>query len=343
MKKYPSIGQFRNVVQSLKLHFTYAGRDSDNRPIYDETRPLGKVDFHGTVKLHGTNAGISFKGDRPIQFQSREMVITPGSDNAGFAAFFSDESRLDVLSGIHDSLVDQFEISRDDEIILFGEWCGKGVQRGCAVHELEKRFVLFGIRHVWGDDDDEPTWLDISDIRNHDVEIYNILDYPTWTLTLDLNDIPAAQALLEKYTDQVEKECPFGKAFGITGIGEGIVWTAELDGKNFRFKSKGEKHSVTKSKNKVALAPEKLADIQQFVDYAVTENRLEQGIHQVFLDDVPTVKDTGRFIGWVSKDVAKEESDTMAESGLTTKEVSSAVAAKARQWYFDYLDRLIMS
>ena len=343
MKKFPSIGQFRNVVQSLKLHFHYAGRDEEGRPIYDDSRPMGKVDFHGTVKIHGTNAGISFKAGRPVQFQSRETIITPECDNAGFAGFFSEEAQLDSVRALYNQVTAKFAISENDEVIFFGEWCGKGIQKGCAIQELDKRFVLFGIRHVWGDTDEESTWLPFEGIKCVEAGIFNILDFPTWSFTLDLNDIPSAQSVIERYTTEVEDECPVGKAFGASGIGEGIVWTAELDGKNFRFKSKGEKHSVTKNREKVAMAPEKLASIQAFIDYAVTENRLQQGIDQVFLDQVPTVKQTGKFIGWVTRDVVKEESDTMAESGLTNKEVSSAVASKARQWFFTYLDKLVMS
>ena len=45
---FPSIEQFRQVVSSVKRSDDYNNKDSDNTTLT----------FQGTVKLHGTNAGI---------------------------------------------------------------------------------------------------------------------------------------------------------------------------------------------------------------------------------------------------------------------------------------------
>ena len=49
--------------------------------------PLPTLTFTGTVKVHGTNAAIVRLKDGTIYAQSRSRIITPTSDNAGFAAF----------------------------------------------------------------------------------------------------------------------------------------------------------------------------------------------------------------------------------------------------------------
>ena len=82
---FPSIEQFRSVVASVNRHYNYIGQDENNKPIYDMTLPKPCLTFTGTIKLHGTNASISYNSDDGLWVQSRENIITPQSDNAGFA------------------------------------------------------------------------------------------------------------------------------------------------------------------------------------------------------------------------------------------------------------------
>lgn len=68
--KYPKIGQYRNVVKEVS---DYCEHNNKELPV---------ITFHGTVKLHGTNAGISFDPNtNELQAQSRNRIITPESDN----------------------------------------------------------------------------------------------------------------------------------------------------------------------------------------------------------------------------------------------------------------------
>ena len=91
--------------------------------------------------------------------------------------------------------------------------------------------------------------------------------------------------------------------------------------------------SIAKVNTLAAVDPEKLRNIQEFVEYAVTENRLEQALQEVGLD----VSLTGKFIGWVNKDVYKEEKDVLEANGLTMKEVGNLLSQKAREFYFSKL------
>jgi len=113
------------------------------------------------------------------------------------------------------------------------------------------------------------------------------------------------------------------------------VWRADYTGKRILFKVKGEKHSVSKVRDVAGVEPEKLASIEEFVAYAVTENRFRQALTVVFGDPKRAdVKRLGEVIKWMSQDAVKEEADTLEASGLTWKEVNGRVAAKTREMFF---------
>lgn len=79
-----------------------------------------------TEKIDGTNAAIIFEDDE-VGAQSRKRLITPDSDNFGFARWVYDNK---------DELYDML-----GEGIHFGEWWGKGIQRG--YDRGGKNFSLF--------------------------------------------------------------------------------------------------------------------------------------------------------------------------------------------------------
>ena len=89
---FPSIEQFRNVVREVKHKATYVGQDENDQPIYNPSAVLPTLSFLGSVKLHGTNAGIVYNWDELAfeyvpHVQSKNQIITPIKDNAGFATF----------------------------------------------------------------------------------------------------------------------------------------------------------------------------------------------------------------------------------------------------------------
>lgn len=83
-----------------------------------------------TEKLDGTNAAVvilpdAYGGD--VWAQSRTRIISPGDDNFGFATWVAEheeELREGLGEGVH-----------------FGEWWGRGIQRGYGLEE--RRFSLF--------------------------------------------------------------------------------------------------------------------------------------------------------------------------------------------------------
>lgn len=80
-----------------------------------------------TEKLDGTNACVIITADGEIGAQSRTRLITPDDDNYGFAKWVHDNKQTlieDLGEGRH-----------------FGEWWGKGIQRG---YNMDRRcFSLF--------------------------------------------------------------------------------------------------------------------------------------------------------------------------------------------------------
>lgn len=85
-----------------------------------------------TEKLDGTNAAVVITEDGDIYAQSRTRIIVPGDDNFGFAAWVeaNKEQLRELGPGRH-----------------FGEWWGKGIQRGYGLEE--RRFSLFNVVR-WG-------------------------------------------------------------------------------------------------------------------------------------------------------------------------------------------------
>ena len=78
-----------------------------------------------TEKIDGTNACIAFHNDGTYHVQSRNNIITPEKDNAGFAHWVQEnwEEIKKLGPGYH-----------------YGEWWGGSIQRGYGV---PKQFSLF--------------------------------------------------------------------------------------------------------------------------------------------------------------------------------------------------------
>lgn len=349
--KYHSTGQLRNAVRHLRNTLSFTGMDAEGNPTYN-TSLLKPLELCGTVKLHGTNANIVLHQDGNITFHSKEQqlaTLAPNgeftllSDNAEFAQTMQRRSGAlrNVLTRVHHRLESMGLL--EYPIKLSGEWCGAGIQRGVGVSQSPvKRLFVFAIKSG-------ETWRSAEQFTIAEEGIHNIYNYPTYRVTLDLSFPETAILEMEKLVTEVEECCPVSKMLqsqGLLGeatdelIGEGIVWTpkdhALFADTGTWFKTKGQKHSVSKVKKLVSLDPEKVANIQEFVAYAVTEQRLEQGLQEVGLDQ----KLIGKYIGWVNQDINKEEGDVLESNGLTMKDVGKHLSNKAREWYLGKLNNI---
>lgn len=52
MIKYPSIGQFKNVIKTVAQDTRYFGKDENGDPLYNND-PLPTLEFIGSTKIHG--------------------------------------------------------------------------------------------------------------------------------------------------------------------------------------------------------------------------------------------------------------------------------------------------
>lgn len=99
--------------------------------------PRWNRDITITEKIDGTNACVIVQEDDGyggssdgliVAAQSRKRIITPDQDNFGFAAWVHEhaEELKELGPGYH-----------------YGEWFGKGIQRGYGLNE--RRFALFNV------------------------------------------------------------------------------------------------------------------------------------------------------------------------------------------------------
>jgi hypothetical protein len=342
MKKhisYPSIEQFRNIVASVTRQATFAGLDENGDAIYDYNRPKPTLKFKGTVKLHGTNAGVSFNEDG-YWIQSRENIITPEKDNAGFAFFV--ESNKEAFKKFVEQInsVNFFDL-KNNTVTIYGEWCGGNIQKGVGICNLPKSFFIFGVKvtpHTTTEEElkAKPAfWIPSHYLKSPEHNIYNIEDFQTWEMDINFNEPEMVQNKLSELTLAVEEECPVAKAFGFSGIGEGIVWSCQVGNVVHRFKVKGEKHSSSKVKTLAAVDTEKISSIKEFVEYAVTESRFNQGLEKTFPNNEPIdVKKMGQLMKWIVDDIIKEEMDTMVANKLEPKDIGKYVSTKVREMFF---------
>ena len=339
MKKhsaFPKIGQYRQVVKEAKQRAAYTGKDENGDPVYDFSKVAPTIKFKGTVKLHGTNAGIGHTEEDGLWVQSRSNIITPENDNYGFATYVEENKEAFMNQIEHVRYVNP-QVKPNDAVYIFGEWAGSSIQKGVGISQIEKSWFIFDVKIV-PEDGSDAYHLPSDYLREKDVRIYNIEDFLSYHIEIDFNMPEAKQNELADITMKVEELCPVAKEFGFEGVGEGVVWVAQVNGHDYRFKVKGDKHSVTKNKTLAKVDTEKLNSINEFVEYAATENRLEQGLGIVFPDGILDQKKTGEIIKWVTSDIFAEETDTLEANGLEKKDVGKYLSNKVRQMFFDKLN-----
>lgn len=334
--KYPKIEQFRNVISNLNRSVDFSGLDNDGNAIY-ENKPKPTVMFSGSVKLHGTNASVCYNGVDGFWAQSRNGIITPEKDNAGFA-FFAYSKEDEFWSIFSDIAVRDSIDLLENTITIYGEWAGKGVQKSVGVSELDKSLYIFGVKVSPFNEDIDNYWVDLPG-SNEDPKIFSIADFPTYEIAINFNNPQLSSNILGDITDKIEKECPVARHFGIeNGIGEGVVWSATYEGSRYTFKVKGEKHSVSKVKTLAPVDIEKLESIQEFTEYAMTQVRYDQCISEIFKGEDIDIKKMGDVMKWIISDITTEEIDVLSGNGLEPKDVNRSIALKAKGMFFKQLN-----
>lgn len=316
---WPSIELFHNVIKTLKL---IELRNS---------QPLPVVSYRAKVKLHGANMAIQIRPSGMI-LQSRTEIITEKNDYKGFAHWA-------IAHRAH-------FIDLPQNIILFGEWCGPGVEPFMAVSNLPNRiFAIFALQI----ETNSATYLEteeekIREILGKTIQCPNLYVLPWEDLKITINfasqeNLDQAALLLNQVILDVEKQDPWvQRTFGLSGLGEGLVLYPTLtcnsidEYARLMFKVKGEKHRTIKSTQAVQIDPVAVANIDAFVDLVLTEARLQQGLSLICPENID-VKLIGRFIQWIASDVQKESKSELEASDLTWTQIEKPITQKARNWF----------
>ena len=317
LQKWPSIELLANVRRGLEIL---------------EKTP--SVNYRSKIKLDGTNGGIQIFSDGRVAAQSRSQIITPESDNAGFAAWVNQN-------------LDYFEnLASQEHLTLFGEWCGKGIQKRTAIANINRKvFAIFAVQYGGIDTQVAKLEINSASIRALLPEHPDIFVLPFWgeAITLDFGNTEQLQQAVEKINSMVadvEAVDPWVKGtFGVEGLGEGLVMYPQSDAlvdrleySQLLFKAKGEKHQVVKTKKPVQIAPEVAKGVDEFVKMFITPARLEQGAMEACQGEFVMQK-IGAFLKWVNTDIQKESVAELEAAGLTWKQVNKAVTKAAKEWF----------
>lgn len=320
--KYPDTNSLRHVCKQA----TYDFKDVDQYPL---------LPFRGSVKAHGTNSTIVSKSGE-IWLQSRNRIVTVSADNSGFARFMSE---IDIAH-----LVSLVGAPANSEVMIAGEFCGQGIMHGVAVSKLPKFLMIFGIKvdGIWQDP------AHYSHVKLPDKRIFNARDFQTFDTEINLNNPEQETDRIMKLVLDVEKQCPVGKAFGVEGTGEGIVFVPAgwepgsshaSNASRYFMKFKGDEHknvnvNQLKQFDKEQAAKNFKEKTGDFVEAVVTDHRMQQGLEYLKEMQLPLeMSSVGAFLKWLADDIVKEEGDLMQQYDLDVKLVKKAVTLKAQPWY----------
>jgi hypothetical protein len=301
-----SIELLHNVVRTLTL-------------LAEQGQAFPVVEYRAKVKLHGTNCAVQITADG-IVTQSRTQLLTPTDDHMGFAKWA--HSHAAFWSALPRGLV------------VFGEWCGPGIEKGMAITQVKtKQFCVFAIqsgeRMLY-----EPA--EIAALLPSAPAELHVLPWEGDAISIDFGsraELERVAALLTDRVAEIEREDPWVKrTFGISGIGEGLVFYPTPMDQTLMFKAKGEKHRTAGHKAAVQVDATVAASVDEFVALMVTDARLEQGLVTA-CSGVRDSKLTGAFLSWILADVKKESVAELEASKLTWHQVEKAVQARARKWF----------
>jgi hypothetical protein len=304
---------------------------------------IGRQILTGTVKIHGTNAAIAYHRDGSWFCQSRNRPITLESDNYEFCQFVHTLGPTTIQSlfrSVRNVIASRAGVEEDvvGEVVVFGEFAGHGIQDVVAVNGVPRFWSIFGVQYF---NNGKEQWLSLDDIRGiHVIEqkVFNVMQFETFSVDVDFSSKDAVisddvVAKLVSFTLEVEECCPVGKYFGVTGLGEGIVWST--NDRSVIFKTKGNKHRKTSELllNEVGGDPERV-----FARTLVPHGRLQQGLEYMReMNHALDLENASIFLQWIQGDIEKEDRDLIEQSEFAKGDkfelLQKAITTRASIWY----------
>ena len=324
MKKFEKIQHFSHFLAYMRKYRSW----------------VKSVTLEGSVKLHGTNAGLNLTPDGKLWAQSRRRRLTVDSDNFGFASWA--DTNKDALRSCLEGIAKENKVA---DLTIYGEWIGSGIQQKVAVSKMPRHFVPFAMHseHGWhyirGFEMEKLATARIPAIQSR----RSCVEY----ITVALDGTESAIRMLHGLTEAVDKECPYARCFGMVGCGEGWVWIpTHIDGKkldrpdyDLAFKTKGDSHTQTKQKSGVK--EDKYGD-PELIAYVGSLST-----HERFIQGVQHLRDTGKelapksipdYILWLNADLEAEEGLIIEQKGLDAKAVRKMFTRDAISWFKSYLE-----
>ena len=337
--KFQKIRRWRDTLHALNKH------------------GVSEIEFEGTVKLHGSNAGVTSVPGEPMQAQSRKQLIDE-TGLSGFGSFVAQNESL--LRWLIDEVMLAHDVQCTSTVVLFGEWCGGNIQKGVALTHLPKQFVVYEM-YVLPSEHAGPLTEDTYErctklparfdptpaLDEAGIYCINRVDPIRVTVQVDNPDsVHAALDLFERVTNEAGALCPWGKTFGVEGVGEGWVWSpTDIELRRFSdntFKTKAEAFKNpagapgSGKKVKSVLPPGASQSLTEFAQRFITQARLEQAAKEVVDEgDVVSARHIGKLIKWVTTDLLQEEPEEIAAlktalGDRATKLIGQRVGYKAR-------------
>lgn len=337
-KKYNKIPQLRELINDLTDRFQFIGKDQNNKAIFDRNIKLPVFKCQGTIKIDGTNIGI-FKNNNNLQIQSKNQIIKD-VDHYNISWFVN--NHLLDFNYIFDLIYKQYGYNSGYNYYVFGEYFGKNISgNNTAISDLDRKFYIFD-GYITNECGKIINYFSDNFISLlHGQDIFNSYMFPNYEITLDLNNPLIAIEEINSILNNIEHECPVGKYFNKIGDCEGIVWNFYTNlNERYQFKTKTPKFSVvkhTKNKKPVSIDPEIINSINDFLNYALTENRLKQGLQEICQNKSIKSKDILPFINWITNDIWSEEIQTITKNNLPKKELNSEIANIARNYILKFI------
>ncbi|PUU78350.1 hypothetical protein B9Z19DRAFT_1084327 [Tuber borchii] len=325
--KYPNTWQFPAVkMEALKI------RSGELRVQGPKLALPAKADFRGTVKIHGANISLVFRdcdnlSDVTLQSRNKIMTLDPGNnDNNGAAEFLAGIPFDRLAQSVFGTAKAKFKT-----LIIAGEFAGKDVHKGVGIAMLERFFMVFNICI-------DDLWRDmgrLSSVALPEYRVFNIMNYKTFKVTINLNaDTSAVERQIMEYTQEVANACPVVKALGGSGPGEGIVWTMLVPIRHHPPRARQTTASTSMTQQTKGVADE-------FVNYAVGQRRLEQGIEYMVEMGIPLKAENVRsFTRWVTNDTLKEEAEQMKAVKAHPTLICVKIGNFAGDWFSKYLQQV---
>jgi hypothetical protein len=369
-QKWPKIGSLKNVLYHFakieefalygvamgyrpkpKLHGTNAAiRVYNQGATFSDDRRTPILDLRNRVDAIGEVFSLVA--------QSRNKDITTGkhTDNYGFAAWVADN---------YESFRKTFKVSTEAACTtFFGEWAGQGILNGAAICAAPRGFHVYAVQYQRADGEiyyyeTEPDMIELllEDTMDQHDDIH-VLPWMGKELTINAFRPETCQMEVNHINSMVslgaEADLYTKKLYDIDGPLEGLVyyptsmsWVPQEDNerpmdklinkigshdwlKLLLFKAKVEGFRVTKTAAAVEIDLGELKSREDFIDVFCTENRMKQALEEAGAIDI---KDTGKFVQWVCKDVHEESQVERAEADLDWDKLSRYVAKSASLWF----------